>query len=61
MDNYYIEDRIACRKDGALHISNIEEKMVERELKEQDEMQKRVNEERDRQEKEVFGRIFQSI
>lgn len=42
MDNYYIADRIACRGSGSLHVSNIEEKMVERELKEQDETQKKA-------------------
>lgn len=61
MDNYYIEDRIACRGGGSLHVSNIEEKIVERELKEQDEMQKRVSEERRCEKEESFGRIFESL
>ena len=52
------EGIIVCHEYYNSCVPNIEEKMVERDLKEQDEIMEKVSEESRCEEGEAFGKIF---
>ena len=61
MDNKFIEERLSCENSNPSFSFRLEERLVEKDLKMQEELQKKEDEEKQRQREEVFGKLFESI